>query len=66
MGPHLGFQVKEEVSIGLGFDWAVVRVMVVVVVKRSAAGRKERILSDWWIKSPKECETLARGSGPNE
>ena len=64
MEPHLGFQVKEEVSIGLGFDWAVVRVMV--VVKRSAAERKERILSDWWIKSPKECEILARGSDPNE
>ena len=41
---------KEEVSIGLGFDWAIVRVMI--IVKRSAARRKEgkRILSDWWIK----------------
>ena len=50
MAPHLGFQVKEEVSIGLVFDWAIVRVMV--IVKRSVAGRKEgkRILNDWWTK----------------
>ena len=53
VGPHLGFQVKDEVSIGLGFDCATVSVMV--VVKRSAAGRKEgkRMLSDRWIKESK-------------
>ena len=46
MEPHLGFQVKEEVSIGLGFDWAIVRVMV--IVKSRVVGSKEgkRILSD--------------------
>ena len=48
MGPQLGFQVKEDVRIGLGFDWAVVGLRVVVKKKRvgrneSAEGGKERM-----------------------
>ena len=50
MAPHLGFQVKEEVSIGLGFDWATVRVMVMVKGTRKEG---KRILSDWLIKDSK-------------
>lgn len=49
MGPQVGFQVKEDVRIGLGFDCAVVGFRVVVVKNRrvgrngSAGGKKERI-----------------------
>ncbi len=46
MGPQVGFQVKEEVRMGLGFDWAVVRVRVAV--------RKERILGrDEYVEGEK-------------
>ena len=37
----MGFQVKEEVRMGLGFDWAVMEVRWVVKRRRSV-GRKER------------------------
>lgn len=42
MGPQLGFQVKEEVRMGLEFDWAVVGVRV-VVKRRRRVGRDEYV-----------------------
>lgn len=46
VGPQVGFHVKEEVSIGLGFDMAVARVMI--VVRKITAGRNDgkRILTN--------------------
>ena len=39
MGPQVGFQVKEDVRTGLGFDWAIVGWRV--VVKKRRVGRNE-------------------------
>lgn len=51
VGPQVGFQVKEEVRMGLGFDWAAVEWKVVVKRRRigrneCVEGEKERILWD--------------------
>ena len=45
MGPQVGFQVKEEVRIGLEFDWAV---LITVVVRKTTVERNDgkRILKD--------------------
>lgn len=53
VGPQVGFHVKEEVSIGLEFDRAVARVMV--VVRKITAGKNDgkRILTSWWVKESK-------------
>lgn len=50
----MGFQVKEEVRMGLEFDWAIVGARV--VLKRSRVGsdecvEKDRILWSWWDKT---------------
>lgn len=49
VGPQVGFQVKEEVRIGLDFDRAV---LITVVVRKTTAGRNDgkRILNERWIE----------------
>lgn len=79
MGPQVGFQVKEEVRMGLGFDCAFVEARGVVKRRRSvwrndcAAREKGRIWCSWWDEGSdihqmciKECTILARGSIRNE
>ena len=49
MGPQVGFQVKEEVRIGLEFDRAV---LIMIVVRKTTARRNDgkRILNDRWVE----------------
>ena len=58
MEPQLGFQVNEEVRIGLELDWAVVGKKVVVKSRRMAGsesieGREESILWRLWGRRSK-------------
>ena len=48
-GPQVGFQVKEEVRIGLEFDRAV---LIMIVVRKTTARRNDgkRILNDSWVE----------------
>ena len=60
MGPQVGFQVKEEVRIGLGFDWAVVGLRMVVKKRRvgrneSAESEKERMSKKQYIGRMTNC-----------